>query len=165
MLTKMHPKVGQTQSLMMPFWTDSMDQVHNVLDSADEMHHMCATTTTTTDAGGPGMMEAATEGALAAGGTVGGIKISREAGTSVRTAASYLPADAQVYCRFLAPRKVALVDCAVRPGEADRTAYVFLPGGLGTMDELFELLTLAQLGKLGSKHPVPIILCKWVWDV
>ncbi|KFM25332.1 putative sugar kinase [Auxenochlorella protothecoides] len=116
---------------------------------------------TTWSGGGPGMMEAATEGALAAGGTVGGIKISREAGTSVRTAASYLPADAQVYCRFLAPRKVALVDCAVRPGEADRTAYVFLPGGLGTMDELFELLTLAQLGKLGSKHPVPIILCNY----
>lgn len=106
------------------------------------------------------MMQAATEGALAAGGDVGGIKISREAGTAVRTATSYLPPGAEVYCRFLAPRKVALVDCAVRPGEADRTAYVFLPGGLGTMDELFELLTLAQLGKLGSKHPVPIIMCK-----
>lgn len=109
------------------------------------------------------MMQAATEGALAAGGAVGGIRISREAGTTVRTAGvSYLPEGTAVHCRFLAPRKVALVDAAVRAREEDRTAYIYLPGGLGTMDELFELLTLAQLGKLGSKLPVPIVLCKCV---
>ena len=44
-------------------------------------------------------------GAMDAGQAVGGIRILREAGTSVRSA-SYLPADAQVFCRFLAPRKV-----------------------------------------------------------
>ncbi|KAL4429565.1 hypothetical protein ABPG77_008614 [Micractinium sp. CCAP 211/92] len=42
--------------------------------------------------------------------------------------------------------------------ESDRTAFIFLPGGLGTMDELFEILTLVQLKKLGSKFPVPVIL-------
>ncbi len=36
---------------------------------------------------------------------VGGIRISREAGTTVRTA-SYLPTDAAVFCRFLSSRKV-----------------------------------------------------------
>lgn len=40
-----------------------------------------------------------------AGAAVGGIRISREAGTTVRTA-SYLPDAAAVFCRFLSSRKV-----------------------------------------------------------
>ncbi|CAL8468805.1 g8346 [Coccomyxa elongata] len=115
---------------------------------------------TTWSGGGPGMMEAATLGAMDADKPVGGIRISREAGTTVRTA-SYLPTDAAVFCRFLSSRKVALVDAGVRASESDRTAYIFLPGGLGTMDELFEIMTLMQLKKLGSKHSVPLILCNY----
>ena len=84
------------------------------------------------------MMEAATRGAMAAGHPVAGIRISREAGTTVRTA-SYLPEGSAVFCRFLSSRKVALVDSGVRQAAGDRTAYIFLPGGLGTLDELFEI--------------------------
>ena len=51
------------------------------------------------------MMQAATEGAAAAGKPVAGIRIQREAGTSVLTA-SYLPPDSQVVCRYLSSRKV-----------------------------------------------------------
>lgn len=115
---------------------------------------------TTWSGGGPGMMQAASLGAMDQGGPVGGVRIMREAGTTVLTA-SYLPKETTVFCRFLAPRKVALVDAGVRASPSDKTAYIFLPGGLGTMDELFEVLTLVQLGKLGSKHPVPVILCNY----
>lgn len=38
--------------------------------------------------------------------------------------------------RCAALLQVALVDSGVRMREEDRTAYIFLPGGLGTMDEL-----------------------------
>lgn len=44
-------------------------------------------------------------GAMDAGLPVGGIRISREAGTTVRTA-SYLPDECAVFCRFLSSRKV-----------------------------------------------------------
>jgi sugar/nucleoside kinase (ribokinase family)/predicted Rossmann-fold nucleotide-binding protein len=115
---------------------------------------------TTWTGGGPGMMEAATLGAMDAGHNVAGIRIGREAGTTVRSA-SYLPTDSAVICRFLSSRKVALVDSGVRMKETDRTAFIFLPGGLGTMDELFEILCLMQLKKLGTRFPVPLVLCNF----
>ena len=103
------------------------------------------------------MMEAASLGAKEAGKIVAGIRIAREAGTSVKsTKQSYLDSDKEVYCRYLAPEESCVNDAGVRKTKKDRTAYIFLPGGLGTMDEFFELFTLVQLKKLGSEHKVPI---------
>lgn len=135
-----------------PYWAKAMElgkQVAQLLQ------------VTTWSGGGPGMMQAATLGAADAGFPIAGIRIQREAGTTVLSGKSYLPSEATVFCRFLSPRKVALVDAGVRQQELDRTAYIFLPGGLGTMDEFFELLTLVQLKKLGTKFAVPLILCNY----
>ncbi|KAG2448520.1 hypothetical protein HYH02_006411 [Chlamydomonas schloesseri] len=111
--------------------------------------------------GGPGMMRAASEGGLKAGVPVGGIRISREAGTNVLTMEDYLSAGSAFTCKYMPTRKVALTDAGVRQVPEQRTAYVFLPGGLGTMDELFSILTLMQLGKLGSSLSVPLLIVNW----
>lgn len=58
----------------------------------------------------------------------------------------------QVMCHHLSTRKSGLVQAARRLKQSDITAFIFLPGGLGTMDELFELLTLMQLRKLPSQQ-------------
>lgn len=64
-------------------------------------------------------------------------------------------------CKFFSPRKIGLADAGMRQSEDDRTAVIITPGGYGTLDELFEFLTLKQLRKLGTKYPVPILLLNY----
>lgn len=111
---------------------------------------------------GPGLMDAVTQGALEAGKAVGGFKIAKEAGEWTATNFHpYLPSDTYLTCRFFSARKHGLVDAAVRASNSDRTAVVALPGGIGTLDEVFEILTLIQLERLGSVLPVPFILMNY----
>ncbi|XP_027127221.1 probable cytokinin riboside 5'-monophosphate phosphoribohydrolase LOGL10 [Coffea eugenioides] len=111
---------------------------------------------------GPGLMDAATQGALQAGKPVGGFKIGKEAGEWTATNFHpYLPSEAYLTCRFFSARKHGLVDAVVRASGSDKTAVVALPGGVGTLDEIFEIMALIQLERIGSSLRVPFLLMNY----
>ncbi len=99
--------------------------------------------------GGPGLMEAANRGAKEAGGySVGcNIQLPHEQEPN-----PYL--DQWVTLRYFFVRKVMLVKYSY--------AFVVMPGGLGTMDELFEALTLIQTKKIQSFPTV--LMGKEYWE-
>lgn len=98
--------------------------------------------------GGPGLMEAANRGAREAGGVSIGCNIELPFEQEHNP---YLDKVVTVYYFFV--RKVALVKYSY--------AFVVVPGGIGTLDELFEALTLIQTGKI-KDFPV-IVFCPDYW--
>jgi len=117
---------------------------------------------TTWTGAGPGLMDAAIQGALEADKPIGGLKIAKEAGEWTSSGFHpYLPSETYLTCRFFSARKHGLVDAAVRSSTADRTAVIALPGGIGTLDELFEIMALIQLERIGSTLPVPFLLLNY----
>jgi len=107
--------------------------------------------------GGPGVMEAANKGASSAGGvSVGlGIELPLEQGLN-----DYV--DIGIEFRYFFVRKTIFVKYS--------QAFVVLPGGFGTLDELFEAVTLVQTGKI-TQFPIVLVgssywggLRDWITD-
>ena len=107
--------------------------------------------------GGPGIMEAANKGAHDAGGKSIGVGIELPFEASMN---KYV--DLGVENRYFFTRKVMFLKYS--------QAFVIFPGGVGTLDELFEAITLAQCGH-NVKYPIVLVgasywggLVDWMQD-
>ena len=95
-----------------------------------------------TTGGGPGIMEAGNKGAKEAGGSSTGINIDLP---FEQSANQYIDVDKLLNFRYFFVRKLMFFKYA--------QAYLLMPGGFGTVDEAFEVLTLVQTRKT-SKVPI-----------
>lgn len=102
--------------------------------------------------GGPGIMEAANHGAYDAGGPSVGLGISLPFETSDNP---YIHEDLNFQFHYFFMRKFWFSYVA--------KAFIVMPGGFGTLDELMEVLTLIQTGKMRKKMPI-VLFGETFWN-
>src|SRR6267142_1797082 len=102
--------------------------------------------------GGPGIMEAANRGAYEAGGKSIGLSIELP---HEQFANAYISPELSFNFHYFFMRKLWFAQMA--------KALIVFPGGFGTMDELWEMMTLSQTGKL-PKNNLILIYGKKYWD-
>jgi uncharacterized protein (TIGR00730 family) len=102
--------------------------------------------------GGPGIMEAANRGAAEAGGKSVGLSIELP---HEQRPNDYITPELSFMFHYFFMRKLWFAQLA--------KALIVFPGGFGTMDELWEMLTLSQTGKLGRQNLILIYGRKY-WD-
>lgn len=110
--------------------------------------------------GGPGIMEAGNKGAKSAGGKSVGVNIDLPFEAKAN---DFIDREGLIHFDYFFVRKVMLVKYA--------QAFVVFPGGYGTLDELFEALTLIQTQKI-DKFPIVLVggeywqgLLEWIKTV
>ena len=101
--------------------------------------------------GGPGIMEAGNKGAHNAGGTSVGLNIELPFEQHDNP---YIDSDKSIDFDYFFVRKVMFVKYS--------QGFIVMPGGFGTLDELFEAITLIQTHKIG-KFPI-ILVGKKFWS-
>lgn len=142
-------KIGPCVSIFGSARTKEDDMYYKM---ADELaYKICQRGYGVITGGGPGIMEAANKGAMRAGGKSVGLNIDLPFEQNNNP---YIDNDKSLQFDYFFVRKVMFVKYA--------QGFVVLPGGFGTLDELFEALTLIQTEKIGT-FPI-VLISKTYWS-
>jgi uncharacterized protein (TIGR00730 family) len=128
---------------------DEAREFSRLVSSACQVKGLCDFAVVT--GGGPGIMEAANRGAHDVGAKSIGLNITLP---EEQLPNAFITPDLCFQFRYFAIRKMHFLLRA--------KGLVIFPGGFGTLDELFEVLTLRQVNRM---QPIPVILyCREFWD-